>query len=481
MYTLEKAITEYLRLSRLSFCKNNPNVPVVFSAAAVALASRMWIDGSDEWPGTFYIALIGDPGTGKTTFVEKFLLLFHRTGVRGVSAGSPEAMVMDLDEARHAYIFFDELSRLSRNMDGYMAPLLPNLNIAYYLGEIGQRRTDKKRSVVIPAGEYFLHVYFTGLKEDWATIERKAPGGFVRRTLVIPVAGEIPFFKRDHKDPHLKNYISQLRVRIRHILKLLTKLDLEVVLPDFPHLGEELSKASLDPEKKIMVHEYTQKILAGRIIANLITFDIGEDFSQLDLNELLHRMEENGKKMNIDVKVVESTQEFAVVRVYVPEVGDSGESDQKDMSLDGFLPPHYEVATFKQLMEAVKPRLSAPDQITLKNIERIENWLKGGGDVVISIRKFGREILHTGNPTYYQAVLDVLERTGYIRIVDYVYKGRQAQYVVLDPTARICGNCAHYRDPKECPLIKDIFDFKEAATKVPPWEKACEKFEEVVE
>ena len=481
MFTLEKAITEYLRLSRLSFCNSNPNVPVIFSAAAVALASRMWIDGSDYWPGTFYIALIGTPGTGKTTFVEKFLLLFSGTGIHNIPTGSPEAMVIDLNEKRHAYIFFDELSRLSRNMDGYMAPFLPTLNMAYYLGEIGQLRTDKKKSVVIPAGSYFLHVYFTGLKDDWATIERKAPGGFVRRTLVIPVVGEIPFFRKDHKDPHVRNYISQLAARIRHILKLLTKLDLEVVLPEFPHLGDELSKANLDPEKKIMVHEYTQKILAGRVVANLITFDIGEDFTQLDLNELLHRMEKNGEKMNIEVKVVESTQESVIVKVYVPEVENPDEDSSKEIPLDGFLPPHYEVATFRQLMEAVKPRLSAPDQITLKNIERIENWLRGGGDVVISITKFGREILHTGNPTYYQAVLDVLERTGYIRIVDYAYKGRPAQYVVLDPKARICANCAHYRDPKECPLLKDVFDFKEAATKVPPWRSACEKFEEVGE
>ena len=56
-----------------------------------------------------------------------------------------------------------------------------------------------------------------------------------------------------------------------------------------------------------------------------------------------------------------------------------------------------------------------------------------------------------------------------------------AKYVVLDTKARICANCVHYRNPQECPLLEGVFDFKEAAAKVPPWRAACEKFEGVEE
>ena len=97
------------------------------------------------------------------------------------------------------------------------------------------------------------------------------------------------------------------------------------------------------------------------------------------------------------------------------------------------------------------------------------------------MKRFAREILHTATPQYYKDVLTILQDAGFIRIVEYPYKGRMAKYVVLDTKARICANCAHYRNPQECPLLKGVFDFKEAAAKVPPWKPACEKFEGVEE
>ena len=475
MYTLEKAIIEYLRLSRPAFTSNHPHVPLIFSSAAISLASRMWVDGTgaEPWPGVYYIALIGPPGSMKSGFVRAYLKLFDPSVIKQLARGSPEAVVIDLDEKRHGYLWYDELSEITERLNSYLGPLIPTLNAAYYLVTISQARTKKENSVFIPMGEYFMHVYFCGTPGDWGTMEKFASGGFVRRTLVIPVSGEPPFFKKDHRDPSIRDHIWKLRSRIRHILRVLTSFDVEVVLPDYPELGEELKRCPIDIEKKIMVHEYTQKIIAARILGNLITFDLTEDITKVGVRELVRVIERNSIRVGVDVRVDHVASDSAILKIFVPE--DVGAENQ-DGTLDAFLPPHYEYLTFKQLLETIRPVSSAPTPELTKNLERINNWIKSSGKVVVSRTKFVQEIFNSNNVNAYKPTIEALIDAGYIKAVDYIYRGRTVQYIVLDPKAKICANCARFRT-EECPLLKDVIDPRERVLVVPPWKSACEKFE----
>jgi len=477
MLTLEQAVTEYFKLSRPQFCQNNPNVPTIFSAAAVSLATRMWVEGTDLMPATWFVALIGDPRSGKTAFYRAYFKLFTGTGVGEVPIGSPEAMLKDIAAVRHGYIYYDEVAHLAKLMNSYMGTLPTLLNKAYYLDTLSQTRMDNKKSVVVDAESYFIHVYFGGTPEDWNSIERNAPGGFVRRTLVIPVRGTIPFFQKAHKDRAVLNYISQLRAKLRKIFRELTPLDLTVYLPEFPELAEVLENTQMDREKKSMVEEYFYKLLAGRIVANLVTFNLEEDPHALDTNELVHRMIHNAEKLNVQVDVVSSTSTRVAVDIIVPEQPAPAQPDPKTLSLDQFMPPHYTAITFQKLLETVKPQVSAPDSLIMRNVERIRDWLEAGNPVVVSTRQFVQKILHTTNPQLYKPVLEVLEDGGYIRRVEFPYKGRTARYIILDTKARICGNCAFYRNPERCPLLKGCLDIEMCKEKVPPWQAACDKFE----
>jgi len=475
MYTLEKAIIEYLRLSRPAFVSNHPHVPLIFSSAAISLASKMWVDGTgaEPWPGTFYIALVGPPGSMKSAFVRAYLKLFDPSAIREIDRGSPEAVVIDLDEKRHGYLWYDELSEITERLNSYLGPLIPTLNAAYYLVGISQARTKKEKSVYIPMGEYFMHVYFCGTPGDWGTMERFAAGGFVRRTLVIPVSGEPPFFERDHKDVGIRDHVWRLRSRIKHILRVLTSFDVEVILPDYPELGKELKKCPIDIEKKIMVHEYTQKIIAARILGNLITFDLERDITKVGVKELVEIIERNSNRVGVDVRVDHVASDSAILKIFVPE--DVGAKNQ-DETLDAFLPPHYEYLTFKQLLETIRPVSSAPTIELIKNLERINSWIESSGKVVVSRTKFVQEIFNSNNINAYKPTIEALIDAGYIKAVDYVYKGRSVQYIVLDPKAKICANCIHFRSEK-CPLLKSVYDLKKRMLMVPPWKKPCEKFE----
>ena len=95
-----------------------------------------------------------------------------------------------------------------------------------------------------------------------------------------------------------------------------------------------------------------------------------------------------------------------------------------------------------------------------------------------------QEIFNSNNINAYKPTIEALIDAGYIKAVDYIYRGRTVQYIVLDPKAKICANCARYRT-SECPRIAHLFESKAAFDELttivmkmtPPWDKPCEKFE----
>lgn len=473
MVTLRAAFNEYFKLRRPEFCHNNPRIPEIFSAAAVALASKMWVEGTDEVPGVFYIALVGEPRTGKSSFLRHYFRLFRGTGISQIPIGSPEAMLKAIDEVQHGYIWYDEVAHLAKLIDSYMGTLPTILNKAYYLDELSQIRTDNKKSVVVSAESYFIHVYFAGTEEDWANIERKAPGGFVRRALTLHVDGIIPFFKKHRLSLEEEARRYALEKAIRTILEILKHMVITVRLPEFPSLAGKLMSEYIDNEKKSMVEDYFYKVFAGLLVSHLITFDLNENPESWNVNEILDRIQANAKKYNIRVDYESPLKVPVTVEIDARNL-DVEEGDEAKIT--DYLPPNFAGHVYNMLVEATKRKVSAPDSVIMKNVERIKQWLESKDNVVVSKYKFTREILHTGNPSYYNYVLQILQDAGYIKVVDYVYRGRQGQYVVLDPKARVCANCTHYQQ-ESCPLIMGITDRRLAIAAVPPWNEPCEKFE----
>lgn len=476
MLTFRSAFLEYFRIKRPEFCKNNPNIAEIFSAAAVALTSKMWVEGTDEVPGVFYIALIGEPRTGKTSFLRHYFRLFRGTGISQIPIGSPEAMLQAIDDIRHGYIWYDEVAHLAKLIDSYMGTLPTILNKAYYLDELSQIRTDKKRSVVVNAGSYFIHVYFAGTERDWVSIERKAPGGFVRRTLTIFVDGIIPFFKKSHLSLSDEAKRYALEKALNRILEILKNMTITVRLPEFPSLAERLMREYIDNEKKSMIEDYLYKVFAGLLVGHLITFDLDEDPDAWNVNEIIERMQRNGERYGVKVEYDNPSLPPVMVNIDARSLAVNAEAKNPGAKITDYLPPNFANYIYNILLDSTRRKVSAPDDVILRNVEKINAWLEAGGSVVVSQRKFVREVLVLGNADQYKAVMTLLEDGGYIRTIDGVYRGRNVKYVILDPKARICGNCQYYRSLDECPRLKGVFDFKEAASKVPPWEGACKRF-----
>jgi len=481
--TLERAMAEYFRFSRPEFCENNPSIPPIFSASAAALATRMWIQRYVPIPATFYIALIGDPRSGKTAFYHAYLRLFQGTGIGQIPVGSPPAMVRSLKEIQHGYIYYDEVSHLAKLIKAYMGDLLPILNRAYYLDAIEQTRTDSKKSVVVDPEEYFVHVYFAGTPKDWKGVEDQAMGGFVRRTLVLYTRGQIPFFVERELSIEEERRRAQLSNLIRATLRALTGIQTFVSLKGLSPLASRLEREMLDVEKKSMVEEYIYKILAGRLLANLVTIDLDDDPDNITADIIRMRIKSNARRQGVGYDEYIIGEGSYEVRLSYDVTNDSDDNDAKIVD---YLPPNFARTTYEQLIRSVRSIAGAPDEITLRNVQRIQQWLNSGGSVVVSKRKFAQQILHTTNPSFYKPVLEILQDAGYIKIVDSMYKGRKVQYVILDTKAKICGNCALFRTDA-CPRVQKImqnYDFSNSSDlyqfileKTRPYDKACDEFE----
>lgn len=477
--SLEYTIATYFKLSRPQFVKNNPTIHIIFGAAGVSLASRMWVEGLDLIPNVFYIALVGEPRAGKSAFLRSYLRLFHSTNIGDIPIGSPEAMLKAIAQVRHGYVWYDEVSHLAKLLDSYMGTLPSILNRAYYLDELSQVRMNKEKSVVVPAESYFIHVYFAGTPADWTQIERKAPGGFIRRTLVIPVRGIIPFFSGKRPSHEERLEIQKLRRWISHIFKLLEMTRITVIFPEFNELGELLEKEQMENEKKSMIEEYFYKIMAGRLVGNLITFNLDNEPDSLILNDVLDIMYKNGQAAGIKVDYGDPSRPPVDVIIDATTLSVEVPENSKELNLDYFLPPHFAYLTYRTLLDTVKVEQVAPDGVTTANVERIKRWLESGGKPVVPLRTFVRQILHLGNPRQYENILRILEDAGYIRQIQWKYRGRTVRYIILDTSARICGNCAKFGISGECPKLRVISLSDKIYELVRPWDKACEEFEAV--
>ena len=475
MPTFESAYVEYMKLKRPHFVKNNPTFPVVFSAAAVSLASRMWIDANDLIPAVWYIALVGSPRSGKTSFIRAHTRLLHNAGIPRIPEGSPEAMLGAINENPHGFIFYDEVSRLAKLMKSYLGTLPTILNLAYYLDDLNHTRTDKKKSITVPAQSYYLHTFFSGTREDWASVEAQAPGGFIRRSLVLPTRGIIPFFTKNNHDDGTLRRISLLERHIIHILYELRGLRLTMLLPGYPSLREKLDRAYLPVERKSMIEEYTYKLVAGRILANLIEVPLSKDPASYQLNEILHNIKSRAEQLGIGFTVVQNTSSSTEIILKMPSP-DGG----SDSTVDSYLLPHLHTSSYDILFRTTKDSLSVPAEAVAENLEKINAWLQSGGDLVVSKTTFIQKIFNSKNFAAYDKLLSLLEEGEYIRRVSGMFRGRQVDYFILDPKARICGNCAHL-GTKKCPLVLEAakkgkyFVVNKAALA----RNACDKFEPV--
>lgn len=459
-------VREYFRIVQPAFSENNPRVIDLTSAFLPLLASKAWINRGVEIPATFFVSLIGHPRSGKTGFLRNLTKLLPE-GISRIPIGSPEFIVQMIDERRHGIIIYDELSQLAKLVSRYMDTFMPLLNNMYYLSHLDMGRRDNKKSVFIPAEEYFVDVIFSGTQNDWEELVLKAVGGFSRRILRVNVHGRIPLFTEDGLNIETERKRYELMKRIQAILKALSHVNLKIIIRGLGNYASIVETAIQDPEKQSLVEEYSYKYLAGKLLAHLLTVDKSVKPEDIDTNYILRIIEENAKNTsNIDVTIYNPTSTSVDVDIFY--------QNPEDPSLDSFLPPNFTHIVVKTLIGMVSEELVAPGDVVLKTAQKIKDYVEQTGDYYVTMRRFIREILKLRNAMEYKPLIELLEDGGYIRIFN--NPSRNGKLVILNTTANICGNCAFFGSVEHCPKIYGVQDKLLLKRLSNPLAESCTKF-----
>ncbi|MBO8161778.1 MAG: hypothetical protein H0Z24_09115 [Thermosipho sp. (in: Bacteria)] len=446
--SLSEMIREYFELSQPAFASRNQHVIDLTSAFLPLLASRAWINRGTLIPATFFIALTGYPRSGKTAFLKNLRRVLP-SSISRIPIGSPEFIVQEIGARRHGILIYDEISQLEKLLSRYMDTFMPILNSMYYLYDLDLGRRDEKKSVFVPAEDYFVDVIFSGTPEDWESIILKAVGGFVRRILRVHVHGRIPLFEEDEIDMELERKRALLQSKIRAVLDALTHVNLIVVLRGLKHYAELVESRVRDPEKQSMIEEYAYKYLAGKLLSYLITVEEDVSADEIDTDYILSALERNITNLrNVDITIYNSNADIIDVDITYFVV--------RDQTLDRFLPPNFADAVLNTLISIVTDEMSAPSDVVLKNAQKIRQFVDETHEIVVTYRTFVRDILKLRSAYEYKQLVELLEDAGYIRIYDNP-RGR-GKLVVLDTRVPICANCAFFMNAERCPRLDGILD-----------------------
>lgn len=152
----------------------------------------------------------------------------------------------------------------------------------------------------------------------------------------------------------------------------------------------------------------------------------------------------------------------------------------KFRTLENFLAPYsLFTAIYKLALVMLVPE-TGPSEEIVELEYRIKEALKDIEIPVLTYTKFIQTIFHTNATDRYEKVLQLAEDAGVIRIVEMGSKrrGRPVRYVILDPSAKVCGNCEFFRN-KKCPRVAEALLTKRdwsAYGVVKPYNSVCDKF-----
>lgn len=125
-----------------------------------------------------------------------------------------------------------------------------------------------------------------------------------------------------------------------------------------------------------------------------------------------------------------------------------------DINITEYTSPASFIYALHYLTKAMVLPMAGPSPELTELKYRIDTALRDGAPLVMSYTNFIKTLFHTNDVGRYEKLLQLAGEAQIIRIVQGYYKrgGRYVRYVILDPTAKICGNCIRL-GTKKCPLV----------------------------
>jgi len=424
-----------------SIVNKNPIPFFLVGCALLTTACKAYIMRNRPMPANFYIVITGSPASGKGRVIDCLRLAIEGTWIEEIATGSAEAIEEEIDLKRVGFMIWDEIGELGEKTQSYLDKVKYVLNRAYYLDSIKRVKTSK-RSVSISANSYYLSVIFAGLDEDWKKIEKKYLGGFERRFLPAKMQRARKPFDTEIINEDGKKHLDW-------IWDFINEQRDKAYLIQPPDLSPLQSKVTtLDEKYWTLVEEYTYKIVAALVLNENILgdFTIKASIASEDQNFLV---------MLDDVIDVYMMFSDAMMLNLRSESSVSQTSKTLLMFVDA-------------MMLTLKSYRNVADDTLYRLLDRIDEYVKKTGEIVVRKTKFAEEILKITNAQYFSHVLRALKESGKIREVEL---SPRKKFVVLDPKAPICANCAYFDRLCKLDEPKDALERRAVMELYDPFEK----------
>jgi hypothetical protein len=248
--------------------ENNRFIVRTLGCMILNTAARVWIRKSRSLPGNMFIALLGEPRSGKSSLISCVKATILGSHIALYPRATPEALAETVNENRVGILFWDEFEEVYKKSKEYMNTFSNLINQMYYLEDVSFYRTTKPK-IRLTARSYYFSALVACLPQQWKAIESAFMGGFERRWLTLNLKGKLPLFQAEAPDEKAAEILAE-------ISNYLKKLENKVIVVDSIDLSRyehEIEKRVSDPLKQSVIAEYLEKILAAEIV-NAVLDDI---------------------------------------------------------------------------------------------------------------------------------------------------------------------------------------------------------------
>jgi hypothetical protein len=420
---------EYCRLALGDKVYSNNRFAIrTLGCSILNTATMSFVYRARSLPGNMFLAFVGNPRAGKSSIAMCGKVAIMGTHVSMIDPSTPEALVEEVEARRLGYLFWDEFGEVVKKARDYMGTLSEKMNRMYYRDDVSMKRASKP-SISLPMRSYYLSAAVTCVPEQWKEAETLFYGGFERRWLTLNVRGKIPLFEDLEFNPEAAEQLA----KIHRYLAAFKGWSIVVKNLNLAKYAKHVEKRVDDELKQGTVEEYVMKVLAAEVINSYF-----EDIIKIVSSQVSHVSHNPVTSQRSFVMVCDDICDTMGPLVICDKNKNSG-GCVKYITIDA-CDVCDELIVKYDIIDNIIYHVTGLEGPAEKEMAELVDKVSRSTKKFMLLSEFVREVLKTRNANWYRPRIVALEEGGYIRVVE--HSGRKI--VILDPNAKICGNCAKW-------------------------------------
>jgi hypothetical protein len=419
---------EYCRLTLGDKVFSNNKFAIrTLGCSVLNTATMSFIYRARSLPGNMFLAFVGNPRAGKSSITACGKAVVLGTHISLLDPSTPEALIEGIEKERLCYLFWDEFGEAVKKAGDYMSTFSEKINRAYYRDNLSMRRASKP-SISLSARSYYISATVTCSSEQWREAETLFYGGFERRWLTLNTRGKIPLF--EDIEPSLE--AAELLAKMHRQLSMLKGWSIVVKNMKLRKYAEYVERKVDDELKQGTVEEYVMKVLAAEVI--------NSHFDEIVkiVSAPSHITSSQQSHISPYVMVCDDIYDSIGQLVICDKNKNSG-GCVKYITIDA-CDACDELIVKYDIIDNIIAHVTGIEPIAEREMAELVGRLRRVTKKAMLLSEFVREVLKTRNANWYRPRIVALEEGGYIRVVEH----RGKKIVILDPEAKICGNCAKW-------------------------------------